>query len=200
MDEFSTTGLGIWVFVCGPSGGGKDSVIAWTRERLAAHEGIVFARRMITRPHQNGSDHEPVSATEFQRLTQAGAIAWHWQAHGFRYGISKRYALHVAQGRVVVVNGSREHVQSLPRTPQIRCVAIRAPQEKLIDRLRERGREAPDALAERRHRNEQLAHFKGDLEIVNDADLADAGARLQGWLESLAARGLHRGAHAPLRW
>jgi ribose 1,5-bisphosphokinase len=185
INDFTTAHRGTWVFVCGPSGAGKDSVIAWARERLAMHDEIVFARRMITRPHQQGSDHEAVSATEFRRLVDAGAMAWHWQAHSFGYGISKRYALDVAQGRTVVVNGSREHVQSLPRSPQIRCVAIRASREKLIDRLRERGREASAALAERRRRNERLARFDCDLEIVNDSDLADAGARLQEWLESL---------------
>lgn len=46
---------GAWVFVCGPSGAGKDSVLAWAREALAGRSDIVFARRLITRPAQSGS-------------------------------------------------------------------------------------------------------------------------------------------------
>jgi ribose 1,5-bisphosphokinase len=179
---------GVWVFVCGPSGAGKDSVIAWARARLAERRDIVFARRMITRPPQQGSDHEAVSTAHFEHLAATGGIAWQWQAHGFRYGVSMRYARDVEQGRIVVVNGSREHALSLPSAGHLRRVSICASPEKLAARLRQRGRDAPEALAERRSRDEQLAAFSADLEIVNDAHLDDAGARLQAWLESLATR------------
>jgi ribose 1,5-bisphosphokinase len=178
---------GAWVFVCGPSGAGKDSVIAWARERLADRREIVFARRMITRPPQPGSDHEAVSLSHFEHLAATGSMAWHWQAHGFRYGVSMRYAQHVEQGRIVVVNGSREHALTLPRAAPFRFVAIAASPEKLAARLRQRGRDSPQALAERRQRAEQLTLFAADLEILNDGHLDDAGARLQGWLERLAA-------------
>jgi len=47
---------GKWVFVCGPSGAGKDSVLAWASDHLAGRRDIVFARRMVTRPMQPGSD------------------------------------------------------------------------------------------------------------------------------------------------
>jgi ribose 1,5-bisphosphokinase len=189
MDDLAPRPRGAWVFVCGPSGAGKDSVIAWARERLGAHRDIVFARRLITRPPQAGSDHESVSPPEFERLAQAGGIAWHWQAHGFRYGIPMRYAPHVAGGGVVVVNGSREHAMALPRAAHIRRVSISAPPDILAMRLRERGRESPQALAERRRRNSMLSGFASDLHIVNDGELAEAGGRLQDWLERLARQG-----------
>jgi ribose 1,5-bisphosphokinase len=188
LDEFRTPPRGVWVFVCGPSGAGKDSVIAWARERLAQRGDIVFARRMITRPPQQGSDHEPVSTSHFERLADAGALAWHWEAHGFRYGVSARYASQVQHGRIVVVNGSREHALSLPHAAHIMCVLIAASEDTLASRVRQRGRDSPEALAERQRRDAQLAGFPADMKFLNDANLADAAARFQGWLEKLAMR------------
>jgi ribose 1,5-bisphosphokinase len=188
LDEFRIPPRGVWVFVCGPSGAGKDSVIAWARDRLAQRGEIVFARRMITRPSQQGSDHEAVSTSHFERLAGAGALAWHWEAHGFRYGVSACYASQVQHGRIVVVNGSREHALSLPHAAHIARVLIAASEDKLASRLRQRGRDFPEALAERQRRNAQLAGFPADMKILNDANLADAGARFQGWLEKLAMR------------
>ena len=43
---------GTWVFVCGPSGAGKDSVIGWARGQLADRPGIVFAQRPKLSPHK----------------------------------------------------------------------------------------------------------------------------------------------------
>jgi ribose 1,5-bisphosphokinase PhnN len=39
---------GHWVFVCGASGAGKDSVMAWAQEHLAGTSAIVFSRRMLS--------------------------------------------------------------------------------------------------------------------------------------------------------
>ena len=74
---------GTWIFVCGPSGAGKDSVIASARQTLGARADIVFARRMITRGTKAGSDHEAVDEAEFSFLRECRGLAWHWEAHGF---------------------------------------------------------------------------------------------------------------------
>ena len=42
-------------YVMGPSGAGKDSVLAWVREHGAAH-GVLCAHRYITRPAHAGGD------------------------------------------------------------------------------------------------------------------------------------------------
>ena len=80
---------GAWIFVCGPSGAGKDSVIAWTQLHLASCKNIVFARRMVTRPAQPGSDHDPITEHNFSGLLEGGHLRWHWRAHGFGYGIAE---------------------------------------------------------------------------------------------------------------
>ena len=177
---------GCWVFVCGPSGAGKDSVIGLARHALAARTDIVFARRIITRAAQPQSDHEPATAAEFGLLRRSGALAWHWQAHGFEYGIPLRYAHQVAWGRIVVVNGSREHAQQLAPHPLVHCVLLSAAPAHLVARLEQRGRDEPAAVAARLARNQRLAPIDADLEIRNDGPPEKAAAALRRHLEALA--------------
>lgn len=177
---------GCWVFVCGPSGAGKDSVIGLARKALAARTDIVFARRIVTRPAQSQSDHEPATQAEFDVLRRAGALAWHWQAHGFDYGVPLRYAHQVAWGRIVVVNGSREHAQQLSLHPLVHCVLVNAAPAQVAARLEQRGRDEPDALAARLERNRRLAPVAADFEIDNDGLPQAAGAALRRHLEALA--------------
>ena len=183
---------GLWVLVCGPSGSGKDSVIGWAQQALQGRADIVFARRYITRPIQPGSDHDPVSTLEFEALVQSGALCWHWHAHGFGYGIAQHYASAVAQGGLVVVNGSREHARALAGSPGVRLVQITADRDALAQRLAARARDSDEAVAHRLQRNERFDGMACDLLIVNDADLAHAGRQLADYLVGGGARaGMH---------
>ena len=177
---------GLWVFVCGPSGSGKDSVIEAGRQALAGRSDIVFARRMVTRPVQPGSDHDPVTAPVFAGLLQSGGLCWHWQAHGFCYGIASQYADAVRDGCVVVVNGSRAHVNSLSPSSDRRLVRISTDPERLAARLAQRGRDTELAIAERLARNAVFTGLPADCVIVNDGELADAGQRLADYLAGSA--------------
>lgn len=177
---------GTWVFVCGPSGSGKDSVIRWAQQALPDRTGIVFTRRYITRPAHAGSDHDPVSRNEFHAMVQSGQLRWHWAAHGFDYGVSQHHENDIAQGKLVVVNGSREHVQGLVRSPRLRVVQITANHTQLSQRLTARGRDSEEAVAHRLQRNAALGDLASDLLIVNDADLAYAGRQLADYLVSAA--------------
>ena len=50
------------VYIVGPSGAGKDSVIEWARARLAPQGPVRFAQRTITRtPQEGGEQHLGVS-------------------------------------------------------------------------------------------------------------------------------------------
>lgn len=180
---------GAWIFVCGASGAGKDSVIASARDLLSARQDIVFARRMVTRPAQPGSDHDPVDEADFLALLRAGGLSWHWRAHGFYYGISRHYGDEVEAGRSVVVNGSREHVNSLASSPGLRVVQVSADAHQLAERLARRGRDASDAVAERLARNTRFTGMQADCVIVNDAELAAAGQRLAGYLACVDPQG-----------
>jgi phosphonate metabolism protein PhnN/1,5-bisphosphokinase (PRPP-forming) len=175
---------GGWVFVCGPSGAGKDSVIAWARAALAADGGIVFARRVVTRASHESAEHDEMSRAGFAQALHAGRFAWHWQAHGFGYGIDAQYRAEVARGRLVVVNGSREHVLQLA-PGQAALVLVTAPPDLLARRLRARGRDSAAAVEERLARNQDMPGLPGAHVIVNDGEIAAAGARLRDHLRAL---------------
>ena len=180
---------GQWIFICGPSGVGKDSVIAWSIRALAGPSSIVFARRLVTRTAQPGSDDQAVNELDFLSMRQSGGLRWFWQAHGFHYGISRHYAAHVNAGGTVVINGSRNHVDGLPASPDVKRVEITASIEKIAARLAQRGRETPEAILQRLTRNTELGQpdpSKVDLIIHNDAELAAAGMQLVAYLATQA--------------
>lgn len=178
---------GLWVFVCGPSGAGKDSVLDWAAQALAERQDMVFARRLVTRAVHPGSDHDEVTSEQFARLIASYGLAWRWQAHGFHYGIEARYAAQVAAGRVVVVNGSREHINTLHPSEQVRVVQIAANAAQLASRLEQRGREAPHEVARRLARNALFSDLRADHTILNQGTLADAGRQLVDYLLGGAA-------------
>ena len=173
---------GLWVFVCGPSGAGKDSVLGWAATHLVGRQDIVFARRMVTRPVHAGSDHDEVSPKQFAHLRDNGGLAWYWQAHGFHYGIAACYADQVAAGRIVVVNGSRGHVDALEVTAHTRVVQIVTDATQLASRLEKRGRDAPHEVSQRLVRNARFANLCVDHTIVNQNTVADAGRQLVDYL------------------
>ena len=70
------------IYLMGPSGSGKDSLIEATRHSLA-ERGCEVMRRVITRSAESvGEDAQGVSAQAFEALKEQGAFALHWQAHG----------------------------------------------------------------------------------------------------------------------
>jgi ribose 1,5-bisphosphokinase len=181
---------GTWIFICGASGVGKDSVIALAQQSLAEQNfakrtEIIFARRIVTRELQTGSDHDPMTQSQFLALRGAGGLQWHWQAHGFFYGIATHYAADVRAGRLVVVNGSRAHVLGLPPSSNVRLVQITADPQRLAERLAQRGRDATRAVANRLARNGRFSDMKADCVIRNDADLSVAANALANYLKEL---------------
>jgi len=169
---------GGWVYVCGPSGAGKDSLLAWVGATLAACPRVVVSRRWITRPAQAGSDHEPLSDGAFAAHLDAGQIDWHWHAHGVRYGIPASYRQDVMAGRWVLVNGSRAHLAGLKPGHGMRIVHITAPLQQIRQRLKGRGRDDAAAIERRLRALVQPSQLAVDLEIVNDGDLSRAGQTL----------------------
>jgi ribose 1,5-bisphosphokinase len=170
------------VYVVGPSGSGKDSVIDWARGRLPPGSGVVFARRAITRPADAcGEEHLALTDAEFDACLALGEFAMHWRANGQRYGISREIDQWLARGRTVVVNGSREYLpRAAGRYAQLEAVHVTAPRELLLARLEARGREAAAALASRLARHPGVPDAA--LEIVNDGPLPRAGQRLLDYL------------------
>ena len=156
--------------------------MAWAQQRLAERPDVVFSRRVVTREAGPGADDTAVTPAQFDALRLTGGLSWHWQAHGLRYGIGTHYASAVQEGRTVVVNGSREHVQGLAPNAEIRVVQILAEPQQLADRLAQRGRDDPQAVQTRLTRNARFDSLRTHWTIYNQGALADAGQQLLAYL------------------
>ena len=180
---------GMLVIVVGASGVGKDSLLAAAREAFAGREDIRFQRRVVTRAADAANEpHESVDEATFERRRRAGHFAIDWQAHGLHYGIPMTTIDALAEGRVVVVNGSRKALPRFAtRFPRRHIVHVTVSPETLARRLRARGRESEAAIAERLERRIDPASFDGPLwQLDNDGMLDDAAARLIDWLDALS--------------
>ena len=136
------------IAVVGPSGVGKDSVMA---AMMAADPRLGRARRVITRPTEAGGEaFDGVDDAAFARLVEADAFLLHWRAHGLRYGIPKTVAAQRTDASGVLINLSRA---VLPEAQDVfgdlRIIALTAAPEVLAHRLAARGRESADDIARR---------------------------------------------------
>ena len=166
---------GAFFYVIGPSGAGKDSVMAWAR--AASDPGrIAFAHRYITRPAlADAENHIALSPAEFAARRRAGWFALDWESHGLSYGIGREIDRWRADGIAVVINGSRAYLaEAIARYPEIRPVLITAPEDIRQARLRKRNREAGQALAERMKDHIEVLHPRM-VRIENSGAVAEAG-------------------------
>lgn len=176
------------IYVMGPSGAGKDSVLGWLRQQLPQGLPVHWARRTITRPACAGGEaHEPVDSAGFEALEAAGAFALAWRANGLCYGIRHSQLQGLQAGGWVLVNGSRGHFpQALARFPGATGLHITAPAPVLQQRLLARGRESAGAVQARVARAMAFAPPAGVIELCNDGSLEQAGRVLLQRLQQLA--------------
>lgn len=134
--------------VVGPSGAGKDTLIAGA---LAQRPDLRLVRRAITRPTgAGGEDFDGVTEAEFARRKAKGDFALDWQAHGLSYGIPKDQVLPPGD---VIFNGSRAALPEAARVfPDLRVILVTAPDALLAARLAARGREAGADITQRLNR------------------------------------------------
>ena len=174
------------VYVVGPSGAGKDSVLGWARHHLASTPSIHWARRTITRAARPGDEvHEALDDLQFLALRERGAFALNWQANGLHYGIRHCETAPLDHGHWVLVNGSRGHLDATrSRFPGVVVVHVSASPDTLRQRLLARGREGPAEVEARIHRTQALPPTHA-IEILNDGALEEAGRQLLNHLQKL---------------
>jgi ribose 1,5-bisphosphokinase len=179
------------IYLIGPSGSGKDSLLHAARERLA-ERGCQVARRVITRSAEaQGEDAIGVSLAEFERLQREGAFAMSWHANGLGYGIPKQIDDWLAAGLDVLVNGSRAYLdQARQGYPGLIGIALTVDIGVLRERLRKRGRETPEQIEQRLARNGLF--ISGALDglylLDNSSHLAQTVDQLLALLETLHSR------------
>jgi ribose 1,5-bisphosphokinase len=173
-------GPGALVVVVGPSGAGKDTLIALARARCADDPAIVFPRRIVTREPSAAEDHDSVSVPDFDRAAGQGAYAFWWEAHGLKYALPAAIDADIRAGRTVVCNVSRAAVGALrERYARVTAVLVTAPKEILQARLAARGRESGHDVAGRLERTVAAGEdFAPDVVIDNVGDPHEGAGRL----------------------
>ena len=180
---------GALVAVVGPSGAGKDTLLAAARAVLRDDPCFVAIRRVITRgPDPEGEDHRPLSAEAFARERAAGDFALWWEAHGLLYGIPRApLERALAEGRVALANLSRHILSEADARYPLRVIEVTAPAEALAARLLARGREDAAAVALRLARQVPLPAGLDVARVTNDGSVEDGVARLVEQLRRIAA-------------
>jgi ribose 1,5-bisphosphokinase len=175
----STAANGRLIYVMGPSGAGKDSLLGFARERIGAQ--VMFSHRYITRPVADGENHIALTHDEFATRLASGVFSLHWDSLGLRYGIGIEVDAWLERGLSVVVNGSRQHAPlALERYPYAQFIHIDAHPTVLAARLARRGREDARQIEARLARRPAftLPEAARLATIDNSGLLADAGQQL----------------------
>jgi ribose 1,5-bisphosphokinase len=135
---------GAFVAVVGPSGAGKDTLIAHAKAALADEPQVDFVRRVITRLSDGETeDHDTLADAEFLEALAEGAFALAWEAHGLHYGLPASIDRAIENGHVSVANVSRGALPALrQRYANVAVVEVTADPEILASRLAGRGRES----------------------------------------------------------
>jgi ribose 1,5-bisphosphokinase len=168
------------IYVIGPSGCGKDSVMTYAR-RLCPGSEAVFAHRYITRcAGAGGENHVHLAPDEFQARAERGVFALHWDSHGYRYGIGCEIDAWMEAGFNVVVNGSRAYLsEAARRYPDMRPVLVTVEPDILRQRLINRGRECAAEMELRLAQAETFTVCHPELQTIdNSGELPVAGNAL----------------------
>lgn len=176
---------GCMVAVVGPSGAGKDTLMAHAARFFEGRDDVVFVRRVITRDAAaGGEDHDGVSEAEFEALEKAGRFAVSWGAHGLRYGIPAETKEAVAEGRLVVANGSRSALPHFKAAyPRLVVINVTASPDVLATRLEARGRESREEILRRLERSSLTV--SGDYQVVTIDNSGSLEAAAQAMIDAL---------------
>lgn len=175
---------GALIYLMGPSGVGKDSLIDAARAKLLEHN-VAIVRRVITRSAEaKGEDAVGVSVERFEQLCAMGEFALHWRANGLAYGIPKEIDSWLQQGRTVLVNGSRAYLaEARERYPDLLAILLTVDPQVLRQRLLARGRESLEDIEQRLARSQQLQLADQIVCVLdNSGQLDDTVAQLMALL------------------
>jgi len=169
------------VVLSGPSGAGKDSVLAELRERgLRAH----FTVTNTTRPQRETKPEDRaflsfLTEDEFERLQAGDGLLEHAVVYGYRYGVPKaqvREAL--AKGLDVIMRVDVQGAATIKRlVPPALLIFLMPPSiDNLEARLRARGLDSEETIARRlaAAARELDEASKFDYTVVNQDGALDA--------------------------
>ena len=170
------------VVISGPSGVGKTTIL---RQLLADLPQLIPSVSATTRPprvgERNGVDYHFIASEEFDRRRAAGDFLECCQVYGrhYWYGtLVDEVTPRLAAGAWVVLEIDVEGTLSiLARYPEAITIVVEPSHpDQLLERLRGRGTESPEAMARRLEvaRRELLQSHHYRHRVVNDDDVAAA--------------------------
>lgn len=170
------------VVISGPSGVGKTTIL---RQLLADLPHLIPSVSATTRPprvgERNGVDYHFITADEFERRRAAGDFLECCQVYGRQYWygtLVDEVTPRLATGEWVVLEIDVEGTLSiLARYPEAITIFVEPSHpDQLLERLRGRGTESPEAMARRLEvaRRELLESHHYRHRVVNDNDVAAA--------------------------
>lgn len=164
------------IYVVGPTGAGKDAIIARSYRKLCKVNYLYFAPRYVTRVDSNTCLELSITPTAFEYYRRHGYFALSWAAHGIRYAVGMTIDRQLRLGKTVVVNGSRAYLNTaLAQYPQITAVQFAVASAIARARLLARAREDADAIAGRLERAAPPVAHAGQLHTIdNNGSLDEA--------------------------
>jgi ribose 1,5-bisphosphokinase len=167
---------GTLVLVVGPSGAGKDTLIAAAREALSDDLGFVFPRRIVTREAvKELEDHDTINRENFVARRDEDGFALSWDAHGLSYALPKSILADLEAGRTVVANASRQVLGEAVARYGAQVVLVTADRAVRAARLSRRGRESEADVAARLAREGAALPPGVEATVIdNSADLGTA--------------------------
>jgi guanylate kinase len=183
------------VVVSGPSGVGKDAVLARLRaDHPAAHFAITATTRPPRSRERDGDDYHFLSDEEYDRLLAEDGFLENATVYGHRYGVPKaqvREAL--ARGQDVIVRVDVQGAGTIKRLAPNAVFIFLAPAslEELEERLRRRNTEGGSALRLRLDtaRQEMACQEGFDYVVINrQGELDEAVSQILAIIEEERGR------------
>lgn len=175
------SGPPLLVVLSGPSGAGKDALLACLKERgFPFHFVITATTRPARGDERDGVDYHFLTDEAFDRLLAEQGLLEHAQVYGHRSGVPRAPVVEaLARGQDVVMRTDVQGAASIRRLcPQAVLVFISVPSlDELETRLRRRGLDSEESLRRRLQTAEaELARVpEYDYLVLNQRDrLEDA--------------------------
>jgi guanylate kinase len=178
-ESFLTGPLPLLIVISGPSGVGKDAVLARLKETGGPFEHVITVTTRTKRPlEQDGVDYRFVPADRFQDMLRDAELLEWAKVYDNWYGVPRQPVREALEnGRDVVLKVDIQGAATIKKTvPQAILIFLMPPSpSELVQRLERRRTESPGDLALRIETAEaemrQVATF--DYAVVNRAGELD---------------------------
>ncbi len=156
--------------IIGNSGAGKDTIIDEVLRRFPSHYmKLQVPKRVITRQSSDTEKFESVDKETFYKLRESGEFILEWESYETFYGIRREVQDWLDAGHPVLLNISRNVVQTArEKFPDVRVIFIRVPLDVTADRIIERGRESYKEVLNRVVRAQDHQDYEGADFIVDN--------------------------------